>query len=144
MLLIVPGLCQFMFPGIWIDFFLIALFYISFKSKIFPFFFLVFLWSIIYSIITLDNPAKEILALGVVWYLLSSFEPNTDIARFLLVVAGCCIYVTVKFCISSMGCTWDIPVTISFAVLFTIIHTMICLIIIFVRYNISRNRLATV
>ncbi|MCM8822927.1 MAG: hypothetical protein NC831_09045 [Candidatus Omnitrophica bacterium] len=144
LLLIVPGLCQFIFPGIWIDFFLIALFYVSFKRKIFPFFFMVFLWSIIYSIITLDSPGKEMLTLGAVWYLLASFEFNTDIARSFLVVAGCCVYVTMKFCITSMGCTWDIPVTISFAAIFTMIHTMICLIIIFVKNNLSRDRLATV
>ncbi|MCM8764935.1 MAG: hypothetical protein NC830_06230, partial [Candidatus Omnitrophica bacterium] len=114
MVLIVPCICQVLFPGIWIDFFLIALFYVSFKSKVSPFFFMVFLWSIMYSTTTFDNPGNEILALGGVWYLLSSFEFNTDIARLFSVIAGCCIYVIMKFCVGSMGCTWHLPVTISF------------------------------
>ncbi len=133
-----------MFPAIWIDFFLLALFYASFRIQTFSIFFMVILWSIIYWYITFDNPGREVLALGTVWYMLSSFRFDTDIARLISACAGSCIYVIMKFCVFSAGCTWDIPVTLILAIYFVIIHTLICFIMIIIRHNLFREKLSAI
>lgn len=136
LLLIVPWICQKLFSGIMIDFFLLSLFYISFRTHVLPYFFMVFFWSIIYSIATLDNPGSELLALGGVWYFLSSFRFNTDLTKFISAFLGSIIYTMMKFCIGSMGSTWSISMTIVFSVFFIITHTLFSLMIIWVLYNI--------
>lgn len=129
-LLLIPGICHFLFPGIWIDFFLLALFYISIRCNVQPYFYFIFIWGIIYFATTFDNPGREIFALGVIWYFLSSFKFETDITKIVSCVVGCIIYVVVKFCINFEGCVWSIPVTIIFAIYFILIHTVISLIMV--------------
>ncbi|MGB9641774.1 MAG: hypothetical protein ACPL3Q_01060 [Candidatus Ratteibacteria bacterium] len=143
LLLILPSVCQVLLPHLWIDFFLLGLFYVAFNKKVFPFFLMVFLWSIIYSITTTDNPGGEMLALGTVWYMFSSFKIDTDIKRIVSAVIGCFLYLIVKFCLISGGCIWNIPMTIVFSVWFILIHTTICFIFIIVRYHLSKGYLST-
>ncbi|MCX7705599.1 MAG: hypothetical protein N2115_04995 [bacterium] len=144
LLIIVPGLCHFLFHGMWVDFFLLALFYISFRTKVFPYFYFVFIWGILYSIATIDDPGREILALGTTWYFLASFRFETDISKFISATAGSVIYAITKFCIGFGGCVWNIPVTIVFIIYFVLIHTAITTCFIVLVYNFSRNRLKTV
>lgn len=139
----IPGLCHILFPGAWIDFFLLALFYVSFRTNVLPYFFLIFIWSIIYSAITFDDAGKEILALGVTWYFLASFRFETDISKIVSVLVGCVIYTFAKFCIYFKGCSWG-PFTLVFGILFVLIHTGISVVFISLMYNFSRNKLTPI
>lgn len=143
-ILIIPGLFHILFPGIWIDFFLLSLFYVSFRTKILPYFFLVFIWGIIYSVATFDDPGKEIFALGVTWYFLASFRFDTDISKFISTIAGCIIYIFTKFCIFFNGYVWNVSVTVIFAIYFVLIHTVISMLFILLIYNFSKNKLVTI
>ena len=142
LLVIIPSVCQFLLSHLWIDFFLLTMFYVAFNKKVFPFFLMVFLWSIIYSITTGDNPGGEMLALGTVWYIFSSFKIDTDIKRIASAVMGCFLYLIVKFCLISGGCVWNIPMTMVFSLWFILIHVIICFIFIGVRYQLLKGYLS--
>jgi hypothetical protein len=140
-LLLLPSVCQFFLRNCWIDFFLLALFYISFRSNTFPFFFMVVLWSIIYGAITLDNSGKEMMALGLVWYFLSSFKIDTDLKKLISATIGCCLYIIMKFCVGSMGCVWSLPMTLMFATYFILLHVSICFLLLILRYQFVKGKL---
>jgi len=142
LLLIIPSVCQFLLPHLWIDCFLLVLFYVAFTKKIFPFFLMVFLWSIIFSIITGDNPGSEMLALGTIWYLFSSFKIDTDITRIVSAAISCLLYLIVKFCLVSGGCIWNISMMILFSFWFIMLHMAICFIFIIMRYNLLKGYLS--
>ena len=128
--LIVPSILQFLFPHVWIDFFLLAIFYMAFTDRIFPYFFMIFLWGIIYSVITSENIGSEIIALTVVWYFYASFEePDNFSLTIGSIATACLLYLIVKLCLSPLGCVWNIAMVIFFSLYFIAINVIIWLIL---------------
>jgi len=140
--LIVPSFLQFLFPHAWTDFFILTVFYLAFTNRLFSYFFMIPLWGIIYSILTLENTGTEIIALGFVWYFFVSFGTGSSLLTGLVsVVFGCLLYLAVKLCASPMGCVWNLSMIVLFSIYFIFINVVMCLILIVIRSNLIRKQI---
>lgn len=143
--LIVPSVFQFLFPHIWIDFFLLTVFYLAFTDRLFSYFFMIFLWGIIYSATTLENTGTEIIALGLVWYFYVSFGTGTNRMISLTSVAmGCLLYLVVKVCANPMGCMWNLSMMVVFSICFVSVSTSICWIFLAIKSSFIKNHVSVV
>lgn len=143
--LVVPSVFQFLFPHIWIDFFLLTVFYLAFTGRLFPYFFMIFLWGIIYSSATLENTGTEIIALGLAWYFYVSFGTGTNrMINLTSVAMGCLLYLVVKLCANPMGCMWNLSMMVFFSVCFISISTSICWILLVIRSSLISKQVQSV
>ncbi len=140
--LLVPSILQFLFPHMWVDFFLLTIFYLAFTERLFVYFFMIFFWGIIYSSVTLENIGAEIIALGLVWYFYVSFWENSNlISNLVNIIIGCLLYLVVKLCISPAGCAWNPSMIVFFSVYFVLISVVISLILFVIRDNFVRRQI---
>jgi hypothetical protein len=123
---LLPAALQLGFPRLWLEPFLAGLFVLAWRGKTFVTFPFVFVWSIISAFATRTNPGIEILGFGLVWYLLNLFSFSSRIGRFITVIVGGAIFLSVKMFFSTFSWAWSAVVTLKFFAVFTLANLILC------------------
>ncbi|MCL5409123.1 MAG: hypothetical protein M1135_03820 [Candidatus Omnitrophica bacterium] len=133
LLIFLPAILQAIFPKLWIDPFLIALFYISWENTdktIFSSFILIIIWSIIKYYIIGENIGIEMLSLIFVWYYLNYFNFKISrISKIINIIIGNFIFVFITIFIPNIKGLWSVPMFFKFFIYFTCINLIFCWII---------------
>lgn len=127
LLILLPSICQVIFPKLWIDPFLIALFYIAWDEKIiYPSFILIVIWSIIKHYIIGENIGIEMFSLIFVWYYLNHFNFKTRTEKIFSIIIGSFIFIFISIFGPNIKGIWNTAMFFKFFAYFTCLNLVFC------------------
>lgn len=129
LLILLPSIFLAIFPKLWVDPFLIGLFYIAWETMVFPAFILIVIWSIIKYYLVGQNIGVEMLSLMFVWYYLNFFNFETKSRKVFSVITGSFIFIFINIFVPDIKGIWSVPMFFGFFVYFTCINLVFCWVI---------------